>query len=155
MLCGSALKGKGVRSVLDAVVDYLPSPLDMPPVRGTDPRTGKEVTREASDSAPFSALAFKIVSDPFIGRLIYLRVYSGRARTGSQIYNSTREHKERLGRLLLMHANRREETSEIGCGQIVAAVGLKDTFTGDTLCEPTKPVVLNLSSSPSLLYLWQ
>jgi elongation factor G len=148
VLCGSALKGKGVRSVLDAVVDYLPSPLDMPPVRGTDPRTGKEVTREASDSAPFSALAFKIVSDPFIGRLIYLRVYSGRARTGSQIYNSTREHKERLGRLLLMHANRREETSEIGCGQIVAAVGLKDTFTGDTLCEPTKPVVLESIKFP-------
>jgi elongation factor G len=148
VLCGSALKGKGVRSVLDAVVDYLPSPLDMPPVRGTDPRTGKEVIREASDSAPFSALAFKIVSDPFIGRLIYLRVYSGRARTGSQIYNSTREHKERLGRLLLMHANRREETSEIGCGQIVAAVGLKDTFTGDTLCEPTKPVVLESIKFP-------
>jgi len=148
VLCGSALKGKGIRSVLDAVVDYLPSPLDMPPVRGTDPRTGKEVTREASDSAPFSALAFKIVSDPFIGRLIYLRVYSGRARTGSQIYNSTREHKERLGRLLLMHANRREETSEIGCGQIVAAVGLKDTFTGDTLCEPTKPVVLESIKFP-------
>ncbi len=148
VLCGSALKGKGIRSVLDAVVDYLPSPLDMPPVRGTEPRTGKEVTREASDSAPFSALAFKIVSDPFIGRLIYLRVYSGRARTGSQIYNSTREHKERLGRLLLMHANRREETSEIGCGQIVAAVGLKDTFTGDTLCEPTKPVVLESIKFP-------
>ena len=148
VLCGSALKGKGVRSVLDAVVDYLPSPLDMPPVRGTDPRTGKEVTREASDSAPFSALAFKIVSDPFIGRLIYLRVYSGRARTGSQIYNSTREHKERLGRLLMMHANRREEISEVGCGQIVAAVGLKDTFTGDTLCEPTKPVVLESIKFP-------
>jgi len=148
VLCGSALKGKGVRSVLDAVVDYLPSPLDMPPVRGTDPRTGKEVTREASDSAPFSALAFKIVSDPFIGRLIYLRVYSGKARTGSQIYNSTREHKERLGRLLMMHANRREEISEVGCGQIFAAVGLKDTFTGDTLCEPSKPVVLESIKFP-------
>jgi elongation factor G len=148
VLCGSALRDKGVQFVLDAIVDYLPSPLDMPPVRGTDPRTGKEVTREASDSAPFSALAFKIVSDPFIGRLIYLRVYSGRARTGSQIYNSSREHKERLGRLLLMHANRREEISEIGCGQIVAAVGLKDTFTGDTLCEPTKPVVLESIKFP-------
>jgi elongation factor G len=148
VLCGSALRDKGVQFVLDAIVDYLPSPLDMPPVRGTDPRTGKEVTREASDSAPFSALAFKIVSDPFIGRLVYLRVYSGRVRTGSQIYNSIREHKERLGRLLLMHANRREEISEIGCGQIVAAVGLKDTFTGDTLCEPTKPIVLESIKFP-------
>ncbi len=148
VLCGSALKGKGIRPVLDAVVDYLPSPLDMPPILGTDPRTGKEVTREASDSAPFSALAFKIVSDPFIGRLVYLRVYSGRARTGSQVYNSIREHKERLGRLLRMHANRREEISEVGCGQIVAAVGLKDTFTGDTLCEPTKPIVLESIKFP-------
>ncbi len=148
VLCGSALKGKGIRPVLNAVVDYLPSPLDMPPVQGTDPRTGKEVTREASDSAPFSALAFKIVSDPFIGRLVYLRVYSGRARTGHQIYNSIREHKERLGRLLRMHANRREEISEVGCGQIVAAVGLKDTFTGDTLCEPTKPIVLESIKFP-------
>jgi elongation factor G len=148
VLCGSALRDKGVQFVLDAIVDYIPSPLDIPPVRGTDPRTGKEVTREASDSAPFSALAFKIVSDPFIGRLVYLRVYSGRVRTGSQIYNSIREHKERLGRLLLMHANRREEISEIGCGQIVAAVGLKDTFTGDTLCEPTKPIVLESIKFP-------
>lgn len=148
VLCGSALKGKGIRPVLNAVVDYLPSPLDMPPVRGTDPRTGKEVTREASDSAPFSALAFKIVSDPFIGRLVYLRVYAGKARTGHQIYNSTREHKERLGRLLRMHANRREEISEVGCGQIIAAVGLKDTFTGDTLCEPAKPIVLESIKFP-------
>ncbi len=148
VLCGSALRDKGVQFVLDATVDYLPSPLDMPPVRGTDPRTGKEVIREASDSAPFSALAFKIVSDPFIGRLVYLRVYSGRARTGSQIYNSTREHKERLGRLLRMHANRREEISEVGCGQIIAAVGLKDTFTGDTLCDPTKPVILESIKFP-------
>jgi elongation factor G len=148
VICGSALRDKGVQFVLDAAVDYLPSPLDMPPVRGTDPRTGKEVTREASDSAPFSALAFKIVSDPFIGRLVYLRVYSGRARTGSQIYNSTREHKERLGRVLRMHANRREEISEVGCGQIIAAVGLKDTFTGDTLCEPTKPIILESIKFP-------
>ncbi len=148
VLCGSALKGKGVRSVLDAVVDYLPSPLDMPPVRGIDPRTGEAVTREASDSAPFSALAFKIVTDPYVGRLVYLRVYSGKTGTGSQIYNSTREHKERLGRLLLMHANRREEISEVGCGQIFAAVGLKDTFTGDTLCEPAKPIVLESIKFP-------
>jgi elongation factor G len=148
VLCGSALRGKGIRPVLNAVVDYLPSPLDMPPIRGTDPRTGKELTREASVTAPFAALAFKIVSDPFIGRLVYLRVYAGRARTGSQIYNSTREHKERLGRLLRMHANRREEISEVGCGQIVAAVGLKDTFTGDTLCDPTKPIILESIKFP-------
>ena len=148
VLCGSALRGKGIRPVLNAVVDYLPSPLDMPPIRGTDPRTGKELTREASVTAPFAALAFKIVSDPFIGRLVYLRVYAGRARTGSQIYNSTREHKERLGRLLRMHANRREEISEVGCGQIIAAVGLKDTFTGDTLCDPTKPIILESIKFP-------
>jgi elongation factor G len=148
VLCGSALKGKGIRAVLDAIIDYLPSPLDVPPVQGTDPRTGKEVTREASDNAPFAALAFKIVSDPFIGRLVYIRVYSGKARTGHQIYNSVREHKERLGRLLRMHANRREEISEVGCGQIVAAVGLKDTFTGDTLCEPGKPVILESIKFP-------
>ena len=148
VLCGSALRDKGIEPILDAVVDYLPSPVDMPPVKGIDPRTEKEVTREAKDNAPFTALAFKIVSDPYIGRLVYLRVYSGRARTGSQIYNSVREHKERLGRLLLMHANRREEVSEVGCGQIVAAVGLKNTFTGDTLCEPTKPVVLEAIKFP-------
>ncbi len=148
VLCGSALRGKGIRPVLDAIIDYLPSPLDVPPVRGTDPRTGKELTREASDNAPFTALAFKIVSDPFIGRLVYIRVYSGRARTGHQIYNSNREHKERLGRLLRMHANRREEISEVGCGQIVAAVGLKNTFTGDTLCEPSKPIILESIKFP-------
>ena len=148
VLCGSALRDKGIEPILDAVIDYLPSPVDMPPVKGIDPRTEKEVTREAKDNAPFTALAFKIVSDPYIGRLVYLRVYSGRARTGSQIYNSVREHKERLGRLLLMHANRREEVSEVGCGQIVAAVGLKNTFTGDTLCEPTKPVVLEAIKFP-------
>jgi len=148
VLCGSALKGKGIQPVLDAIVNYLPSPLDMPPVKGIDPRTGKETTREAKDNAPFTALAFKIVSDPFVGRLVYLRVYSGRARAGAQVYNSTREQRERLGRLLRMHANRREETSEVGTGGIVAAVGLKNTFTGDTLCESTRPIVLESIKFP-------
>ena len=148
VLCGSAGRNKGIQPVLDAIVNYLPSPLDVPPVQGTDPRTGRESSREVSDTAPFSALAFKIVSDPFVGRLVYLRVYSGRARTGSQVFNSTREHKERLGRLLRMHANRREEVDEVSCGEIVAAVGLKNTFTGDTLCDIAKPIILEAIKFP-------
>jgi len=148
VLCGTALKDKGIQPILDAVVDYLPSPLDMPPLRGVNPKTGAETSRVASDDAPFSALAFKIVSDPFIGRLVYLRVYSGIARTGNQVYNSIREQKERLGRLLQMHANRREEVGEVGCGEIIAAVGLKNTFTGDTLCDPAKPIVLESIKFP-------
>jgi len=148
VLCGSAVRNRGIHPVLDAIVDYLPSPLDLPPVTGTDPRTGDETTREVSDKEPFSALAFKIVSDPFIGRLVYLRVYSGTARTSSQIFNSTRGHKERLGRLLQMHANRRDEIDEVRCGEIVAAVGLKNTFTGDSLCDISKPIVLEAIKFP-------
>ena len=148
VLCGSAVRNKGIQPVLDAIVNYLPSPLDIPPVQGIDPRTGKDSFREASDNAPFAALAFKIVSDPFVGRLVYLRVYSGTVRTGSQVLNSAREQKERLGRLLQMHANRREEVDEIGCGGIVAVVGLKNTFTGDTICDPAKPVVLEAIKFP-------
>jgi len=148
VLCGSAVRNKGIEPVLDAIVNYLPSPLDVPPVQGIDPRTGKESSREASDTAPFSALAFKIVSDPFVGRLVYLRVYSGTARTGSKVLNSARERKERLGRLLLMHANRREDVEEISCGRIAAAVGLKSTFTGDTICDPAKPIVLEAIKFP-------
>ncbi|MEE8470710.1 MAG: elongation factor G, partial [Dehalococcoidia bacterium] len=148
VLCGSAGKNKGIRPVLDAIVNYLPSPLDIPPVGGIDPRTGDEISREVSDKAPFSALAFKIVSDPFVGRLVYLRVYSGTVRTGSQILNSTREHKERLGRLLQMHANRREEIGEISCGGIAAVVGLKNTFTGDTLCDVASPIILEAITFP-------
>ena len=148
VLCGSALRSKGVQFVLDAIVDYLPSPLDVPPLQGIDPKTDKEELREASDKAPFSALAFKVVSDPFIGRLVYLRVYSGRARAGAQVYNSTREHKERLGRLVQMHANRREEISDVGTGGIVAAVGLKNTFTGDTLSDPTRPIIFEAIKFP-------
>ena len=142
VLCGSSLRNKGVQPVLDAVVAYLPAPSDVPPVIGVDPRDGKELQRSPGDGSPFAALAFKIVSDPFIGRLIYLRVYSGKADAGAQVYNSRSEHKERIGRLLQMHANRREEIKRVEAGDIVAAMGLKDTFTGDTLCHQNAPIVL-------------
>ncbi len=142
VLCGSALGNKGIRLLLDAIMDYLPSPLDMPPVRAIELKTGTEATRPASDEAPFSALAFKVVADPFAGRLVYLRVYSGRIRAGAQVFNSARGKRERIGRLLLMHANRRQEVSEADTGGIVAALGLKNTFTGDTLCTATQPVIL-------------
>lgn len=148
VLCGSAVNNKGVQPVLDAVISYLPSPLDIPPVQGIDPRTGKVASRDATDEAPFSALAFKVVTDPYVGRLVYLRVYSGTARAGMQVLNSARERKERLGRLLRMHSNRREEMEEMGCGQIVAVVGLKHTFTGDTVCDPASPIVLEAITFP-------
>jgi elongation factor G len=148
VLCGSALKNKGVRPLLDAIVSYLPSPADMPPVRATDIRVGGEVTRPARDDAPFSALAFKVVSDPFVGRLVYFRVYSGTVKVGAQVYNSTRGKRERIGRLLRMHANRREETNEVGTGAIVATLGLKDTFTGDTLCHYSQPILLEAIRFP-------
>ena len=142
ILCGSALRNKGIRLLLDAIVSYLPSPLDMPPVRAIDTRLGAEVTRPPRDDAPFSALAFKVVSDPFVGRLVYLRVYSGRVEAGAQIFNASRGKKERIGRLLLMHANHREEVAEADTGAIVATLGLKNTFTGDTLCHSSQPVLL-------------
>ncbi len=142
ILCGSALKNKGIQPLLDAIVNYLPSPLDMPPIHAVDARTGTQVTRPPRDDAPFAALAFKVVSDPFMGRLVYFRVYSGRVRAGAQIFNSTRGTRERIGRLLLMHANRREEVAEADTGAIVASLGLKNTFTGDTLCQPSPPVLL-------------
>jgi len=142
VLCGSALRNKGIRLLLNAIVSYLPSPLDVPPVRAIDIRVGTEVTRPARDDSPFSALAFKVVSDPFMGRLVYLRVYSGRVEVGAQIFNATRGKKERIGRLLLMHANYREEINEADTGAIVATLGLKNTFTGDTLCHPSQPVLL-------------
>ncbi len=141
ILCGSALRNKGIQPLLDAIVSYLPSPLDMPPIRAIDTRGG-EVTYPARDDAPFSALAFKIVSDPFMGRLVYLRVYSGKVKAGARIFNSTRGKKERIGRLLLMYANRREDVAESGAGDVVAALGLKSTFTGDTLCHSFQPVLL-------------
>ena len=142
VLCGSALKNKGIRLLLDAVVDYLPSPLDMPPVTAVSVKTDEKVTRLASDEAPFAALAFKVVADPFVGRLVYLRIYSGKVKAGAQVFNSTRSKRERIGRLMLMHANRYEEVSEADTGAIIAAMGLKETFTGDTLSEATQQVIL-------------
>jgi len=142
VLCGSALKNKGVQFLLDAIVDYLPSPLDIPPVKGTHPVTGEEITREADDDAPFAALAFKIQSDPHVGRLTYVRVYSGRLHSSSYVYNSTKGERERISRLLRMHANHREEVEWIGAGDICAVIGLKKTFTGDTLCDPDNPILL-------------
>ncbi len=142
VLCGSALRNRGVRFLLDAIVSYLPSPLDVPPIRGIDARLRTPVSRPASDDAPLSALAFKVVSDPFVGRLVYLRVYSGRMKAGSRVFNATRGRKERIGRLLLMHANHREEIGEADTGAIVATLGLKDTFTGDTLCDASHSILL-------------
>ena len=148
VLCGSALKNKGVQPMLDAVIDYLPSPLDVPAVSGTDPRSGEELTRETDPSAPFSALAFKIAADPFVGKLAFFRVYSGTLKTGSYVYNSTKGTKERVGRILQMHANHREEIDQVSAGDIAAAVGLKNTTTGDTLTEEGKPIVLESITFP-------
>ena len=148
VLCGSAFKNKGVQPLLDAVVDYLPSPLDVPPTMGQVPRTGEEVERPADDASPFSALAFKIMSDPHVGKLTYFRVYSGTLRKGSAVLNSTRAKRERVGRILQMHANHREEKEAIFAGDIVAAVGLRDTSTGDTLCDPAHPVILEALEFP-------
>jgi elongation factor G len=142
ILCGSALRNKGVQAMLDAVIAYLPSPLDIAPPQGINPDTGEIVEREVSDDAPFSALVFKIVSDPFVGRLAYLRVYSGTLVKGATVQNSTKGKSERIGRLLRMHANHREDIDEIRAGDICAAVGLRNTFTGDTLCDPDHPIVL-------------
>jgi elongation factor G len=148
VLCGAALKNKGVRPLLDAVVDYLPSPLDVPPVRGTNPRTGEEEERPASAQEPLSALAFKIVSDPFVGKLAYIRVYSGELKAGSYVYNSTKDLRERVGRLLQMHANHREEIQSVSAGNIAAAVGLRGTVTGDTLSDPDRPILLEAIRFP-------
>jgi len=148
VLCGSAFKNKGVQALLDAVVAYLPSPLDMPPVEGKHPKTGAVVVREAKDSAPFAALVFKIMADPFVGQLAYFRVYSGALESGSYIFNSTRGTKERVGRLLRMHANKREEVKRVAAGDIAAAVGLRNARTGDTLCLEGKPVVLEAIEFP-------
>jgi elongation factor G len=142
VLCGAALRNKGVQAMLDAVVAYLPSPLDIPPPTGINPDTGETETREVSDDAPFSALVSKIVSDPFVGRLAYLRVYSGTLTKGASVENATKGKTERIGRLLRMHANHREDIDEIRAGDICAAVGLRNTFTGDTLCDPQHPIVL-------------
>ncbi len=148
VLCGTALKNKGVQAMLDAVIAYLPSPLDIPLPTGLDPDSGETLTREVSDSAPFSALVFKIVSDPFVGRLSYMRVYSGTLNKGAGVENSTKDKSERVGRLLRMHANHREDIEEIRAGDICAAVGLRNTFTGDTLCDANHPIVLESITFP-------
>src|SRR4029450_11516457 len=149
VICGSAFKNKGVQPMLDAVVDYLPSPLDVPHTVATDPSTGELVERPAKDDAPFSALVFKIMTDPFVGQLAFIRVYSGAMKTGDSVLNSTKGQKERIGRLLKMHANKREEIKEVYAGDIAAAVGLKNVTTGDTICDPAKPVVLESISFPA------
>jgi elongation factor G len=148
VLCGTALKNKGVQAMLDAVIAYLPSPLDIAPPTGINPETDQPETREVDDEAPFSALVFKIVSDPFVGRLSYLRVYSGTLTKGSSVENSTKDKTERVGRLLRMHANHREDIDEIRAGDICAAVGLRNTFTGDTLCDAQHPIILESISFP-------
>lgn len=142
VLCGSSYRNKGVQPLLDAIVDYLPSPLDLPPVVGTSPDTGEEIARHSADEEPLSALAFKVMADPYIGKLVYVRVYSGVLKSGSYVYNTTRGTKERIGRVLRMHANHREEISEAYAGDIVAVVGLKNTVTGHTLCDENNPILL-------------
>ncbi|MEL7567195.1 MAG: elongation factor G [Dehalobacterium sp.] len=148
VLCGSSFKNKGVQPLLDAVVDYLPSPLDVPAIRGVDPDTENEVVRHSSESEPFAALAFKIMTDPYVGKLTFFRVYSGVIKSGSYVYNSTKGKKERAGRLLQMHANHREEIQEAHAGDILAVVGFKDTTTGDTLCDETNLVILESMDFP-------
>jgi len=148
VLCGSAFKNKGVQPLLDAVVDYLPSPEDIPPVKGLEAGTERPVERAASDSDPFAALVFKIMTDPFVGQLAYFRVYSGRIASGTAVVNTTKDSKERIGRLLRMHANKREEIEEVMAGDIAAAVGLKGVTTGDTICDPAHKIVLEAMSFP-------
>ena len=142
VICGSSFKNKGVQPLLDAVIQYLPAPTDVPPIAGVHPDTGETDERVAADNAPFAALAFKIMADPFVGKLTFFRVYSGRMDAGSYVYNSTKGNKERVGRILQMHANHREEIKEVCAGDIAAAVGFKNTITGDTLCVVEKPIVL-------------
>ncbi len=148
VLCGSSLRNKGVQPMLDAVIDYLPAPIDIPSVNGTNPDTSEVEPRGCDDNEPFCALVFKIVADPFVGRLAYFRVYSGKVEVGETILNSTKRRKERLGRVLRMHADRREELTEVYAGDIGATLGLKDSFTGDTLCDTEKPIVLEAISFP-------
>jgi elongation factor G len=148
VVCGSAFRNKGVQPMLDAVVDYLPSPLDIPPVAGVDPRDDSVAERRPDDSEPFCALAFKIMNDPFVGHLTFVRVYSGTLSSGDHVYISTRRKKERIGRLLKMHANKREEIKSVYAGDIAACVGLKNAFTGDTLCDPEQEIVLESITAP-------
>ena len=148
VFCGSAYKNKGIQMLLDAVIDYLPSPLDVPPVKGTDPKTEEEISRKASDKEPLAALAFKIMADPFVGKLAYFRVYSGIMEQGTYVLNSTKGKKERVGRLLQMHANHRKEIDVVYTGDIAAAVGFKDVTTGDTLCSEDQPIILEKMEFP-------
>ena len=148
VLCGAAFKNKGIQLLLDAVIDYLPSPVDVPDILGIDPKTEQEITRKANDSEPFSGLAFKIMTDPFVGQLTFFRVYSGKLEAGSYVYNSTKKVKERIGRLLLMHADKREDIKVVNAGDIAAAVGLKNTMTGDTLCDESSPIILEVIDFP-------
>jgi elongation factor G len=148
VICGASFKNKGVQALLDAVIDYLPSPVDIPPIQGVNPETGATEERKAADDEPFAALAFKIMNDQHVGQLVFLRVYSGTLEAGSGVYNSTKDKKERVGRLLRMHANKKEEVEAIEAGDIVAAIGLKLTTTGDTLCDPDKPIVLEAMTFP-------
>ncbi len=148
VLCGTAFKNKGVQPLLDAVVDYMPSPLDVPSIKGIDPKTDEEIVRKSDDDEPFAALAFKIMNDPFVGSLTFARIYSGKLETGSSVLNTVKDKRERVGRMLLMHANSREDIKEAAAGDIVAIAGLKDTTTGDTLCDPNRPVILERMEFP-------
>ena len=148
MFCGSAYKNKGVQMMLDGIVDYMPSPLDIPAIKGIDPDTGEEDERHSSDKAPFAALAFKIVADPFVGKLAFFRVYSGTLKAGSYVYNATKGKKERIGRIMQMHANHRQEIEMVYSGDLAAAVGLKQTTTGDTLCDEDHPIILESMEFP-------
>ena len=149
VICGTAFKNKGVQPLLDCVVDFLPSPLDIPPIKGHDPDTGKEVERKAEDKEPFSALAFKIMTDPFVGQLTFVRIYSGQLKTGDSVYLTGKQRTERIGRLLKMHANKREEISEIYAGDICACVGLRNVTTGDTICDEKHPILLESIEFPA------
>ena len=148
VVCGTSYRNKGVQKLLDAIVDYMPAPTDVPPIKGINPKTGEEEERPSDDNAPFSALAFKIMTDPYVGRLSFFRVYSGSVKTGSSVLNSTKGKKERLGRILQMHANHREDIEQVYSGDIVAAVGLKNTTTGDTLCSEDAPIILESMEFP-------
>src|ERR1700760_1388390 len=147
VLCGSAFKNKGVQPLLDAVVDYLPSPIDVPPIKGIDDK-GNEIVRHADDKEPMALLGFKIMDDPFVGTITFCRIYSGTLQSGTGVFNSTKDRKERIGRMLLMHANNREDIKEAFAGDIVALAGLKEARTGDTLCDPNKPVILEKMEFP-------
>lgn len=148
VVCGASFKNKGIQQLLDAIVDYLPSPLDIPAIKGIDAKTGEEIERHADAKEPFSALAFKVMTDPFVGKLTYFRVYSGKLEAGSYVLNATKDKKERIGRLLEMHSNSREDVQVVSAGDICAAVGLKDTTTGDTLCDESSPVILESMTFP-------